>query len=386
MDCRTVKSESVAYQSGNLTGGAAEDIGKHLADCADCATDARNAASTLSLLKTLDDITPNANVWLNVQREVGRTAPVLSRRSGLIHGLLRFAAAASVLVAAISFIFVASVTRPSHAATVSVVAPDGTDLLPGRRIMTGETFHASTYVVLAIPDIGLLKLNRDTDVCFESPTRVRLTRGELFAEVTRGFVVESADAVVTVNGTRFGVRAGDAASTVYVVEGKVEIASRAGRTQIESGRMTTVGGSVGDLSDDRLEWMAPHERIMLNLVPGQGATLRQGDSPTWRFSLRTNSAAPLTFEPAAELPSHFYLRVINPDGKEYTPRLGATVTPVSVKTTSNGAVRLDVMTPVVLSYRVDPALFPSAGRYTVTLAYQGRQGALQSDPLTVEVR
>jgi ferric-dicitrate binding protein FerR (iron transport regulator) len=341
--------------------------------------DARDAQSALALLKAIDDVTPSESVWTRIESNI---APIPARRAGGLRPILRFAAAASFLVAALSFIFVATVPRPTHAATVSLVAPDS-DLRPGQRLVTGETFRAPTYVVLTLPDIGLIKLNRDTEVCFRRNNRIELLKGELFAEVTRGFEVKSRDALVTVHGTRFGVRASEAPSTIYVVEGKVEVAAGGQKLAIDGGRMATVGGAAGALDEDALGWMARHERTMLTLDAPK--TLRQGDAPTWQIAFRTSSSAPLQLEPLRELSQQLFLTVVDPNRKEYSARL-AGVVGRDVRHGANGLVRLDVFTPAVLEYRVDPVLFPAPGRYTVTLGYQGRQGALATDPITIEVR
>ncbi|MBI2932557.1 MAG: FecR domain-containing protein [Planctomycetes bacterium] len=382
MDCREIQANVPAYQSGELPEDLAAAVGRHLAQCPACMTDARKAQTTLALLKTIDDITPSEAVWQNLKREITRAASTPG--TGSLRALLRFAAAASILVAAFSFLFVAMLMRPTHAATIAFVAPDAPAPSPGTRLTTGQTFHAPTYVVLTLPDIGLLKLQRDTEIRFVQPTRLHIVRGEIFAEVTRGFVVESPDATVTVHGTRFGVRAPQGPSTIYVVEGEVEVASSLGKLRLQSGKMATVGEASAALDEDDLQWMAPHEHIMLTLeIPKR--VVGQGDSPTWRIAFQTASAAPLPLEGIQDLRQKLYLKVIDPNRKEYVAPLDAGIVPVEARPTANGLTRLDVMTPCLLTYRVKPALFPSAGRYAVTLVYQGRQGVLQSDPLSLEV-
>ncbi len=379
MDCSKVRAEVPAYQSGNLADADAERVGQHLAQCEACMADARDDQSALALLKALPEITACDDVWRNLARETAPKA-VPTRRAGALLGLIRLAAAASLLVAALSFVFIATVPRPTHAADVSFVAPDATVVRPGTRIMTGQPFRAPTYVVLTVPDAGLLRLSRGTEISFDDPHRVHLIKGEVFAEVTRGFVVRSHDAIVTVQGTRFGVRADSAPSTIYVVEGRVDVAAGAQKLALEAGRMATVGGAPGQLDEERLGWLAQHERIQLALEPPRPSSFVLGDAPTWRFAFRTTSSAPLPLEPLKELHEQLYLKIVNADRKEYVARLGSGVSGVE------GGVRLDVMTPCVLSYRVDPALFPMRGRYTVTLVYQGRQGVLTSEPRQIEVR
>jgi ferric-dicitrate binding protein FerR (iron transport regulator) len=380
MNCDQAKSDIVAFRSGNLAADESAAIARHLSECADCRVADREEQSALALFRSAGDFAPSDRVWGNIRSEIGSRPATRSFRT-----LLGVAAAAAILVAALSFAYMATMRPPTLAATVSVVAPDASDVRPGLRIATGETFRAPTYVVLALPDVGLLKLSRDTEIRFDTTTRVHLTRGDLFAEVSRGFVVESRDATVTVKGTRFGVSADGAPSTVYVVEGLVEVASKSGAIQLEAGRMAGVGGAASEIRPGVLEWIAQHETVMLSLEPGT-PTLRQGESPAWRISFRTNSPAPMALEPLRELAERMGIEIVDPQNKKYGARLGPTLSGLDVHPSPNGDVRLDVMTPCILAWRVDPALFAAAGRYVVTLVYQGRQGVMRSDPIPIEVR
>src|SRR5262245_168913 len=118
MDCSKLQSDSIAYHSGNLTDDQAQSVGQHLAHCDACLTDARDTQSTLAPLKAIDDITPSDHVWNRIEGSIAPTVP--ARRAGSLRPLVSFAAAASLLVAALSFVFVATVPRQSHAATVSL--------------------------------------------------------------------------------------------------------------------------------------------------------------------------------------------------------------------------------------------------------------------------
>lgn len=379
MDCSLARANLPAFRGGELSGAEAADVERHLGSCAACAAEERELRSTLGLFASLPEIEASDGVWNRIERR-------LDRRILPIRPLLRAAVAASLLVAGLSFVILALAARPAPAATVAFVAPDTQEIVPGQRVMTGETFAAPTYVILTLPDVGLLKLNRDAELSFKSPTHVELKRGELFAEVRRGFIVESDDATIAVRGTRFGVRADERPSTIYVVEGVVEVRSGRGTMDVNAGRMATVGGGIAPLREEELAWIAPFEQVLLTIDPLR-EPFAPGEGGLWRIAFRTTSPAVLELEPIRELPSCLNLKIRNPDRKEYVVRLdGVRLERVEAGTAPNGTVRLDVMTPCVLTCRAESGLFPGPGRYTVALVYQGRQGVLESSPVSIEVR
>ncbi|MBO0698484.1 MAG: FecR domain-containing protein, partial [Zavarzinella sp.] len=82
---------------------------------------------------------------------------------------------------------------------------------------------------VSLPDGSLLYLNQNTSVVLAENRHVKLTGGEVFAEVVSAkteadrFVVETPKRSVTALGTKFAVTANDAGTGVLVTQGKVEV-------------------------------------------------------------------------------------------------------------------------------------------------------------------
>src|SRR5262245_48819203 len=116
MDCSSVRAALPAYLSGDLQPSESLDAGAHLAQCSDCMNEVRDTQSALSLLKSLPDITPAPNTWSllsdRLDLEPARSKPAMATRA-----FLKLSAAASILVAALSFLAVGVATRAVPAAT-----------------------------------------------------------------------------------------------------------------------------------------------------------------------------------------------------------------------------------------------------------------------------
>ena len=286
--------------------------------------------------------------------------------------------------------------RPARVATVASVAP-GSPLTPGMALTLNEPLTTPAFALLTLPDVGTLKLNRDTTIVFTSPRRVRLERGELFADIrpdVRGFAVESAGTEVAVHGTRFGVRS----STVYVVDGKVEVKGPSGTTMLTEHQMVDAGGAARPLEDDALRWLATSESPMVALVadaPSPGS-IKRGDPVDLTLRFVTASPAPVLLPPLDELLPLVRLNVTDASGKPYLVRIPAAALRNSSCRTrgAHGPVRLDVSTPCVLSLRIGPDLLPASGTIRVRAAYQpgaAKNGdywdrELLSDSLDLELR
>jgi len=396
MDCSGIREHLPAYRTGDLDERNTLEVGSHLQACPACMADACAEESAFALLRSIAEIKPSRRVWERISTEIGG---VPSRRRYLLSVPLRIAAAASVLVAVLSFYFVMTTLRPARVATVASAAP-GSPLKPGDAILLNRPFATPAFALLTLPDVGTLKLNRDTEIVFETPRRVRLEKGEIFAEIRpdgRGFVVQSADAQVTVHGTRFGVRR-DGASTVYVVDGRVEVSGKSGRLSLTDREMVTVGGAAQPLEDESLRWIAAGERPVLALTADTKVrrTLDKGDPLDLTVRFVTNSAAPVLLPPLDDLLPQIQLVITDPAGKSYIARFGSSALQRSEFRTrgSNGPVRLDVSTPCELSLRVNPDLLPTSGRVRLSVTYipGASRGPdfwdrkLASEPIDIEVR
>jgi hypothetical protein len=116
-------------------------------------------------------------------------------------------------------------------------AMEGTRLLPGDRLRTRLArarleFESGTQVF--VNQFTAASIGRET-----KPPGVSVTRGEVYAETVpadKGFHISSPHGRAVDLGTRFGLRAEAARTTVGVVEGRVEASTRAGRAEIKSGQ------------------------------------------------------------------------------------------------------------------------------------------------------
>jgi len=338
--------------------------------------------STLSLLKALPEIDPSPDLWKKIEcrLETPVSAPV-----GKVHHFkfwLRAAAAASILAAALSFAVVTNATRTG---ALPVVVETG-------KAITSERYTATQFTTLLIPDVGTLKLNKNATLRFESPRALVLESGELFADIIpsgQGFQIRSGDSTVRVKGTRFGVTA---PSTVYVVEGAVEVKSPRGnlnlgpqQASVES-RLTEIGAG------DHLRWLQQYERpaVRLKLDPRDQTTVTPGAPLKWHLILETDALAPLTLGKPRDV-SQFFSLIINGHAR---PLDAVRVTVKEAKGGANGLVRLDVTHPCILECAVDPALFVEKGRVNVRAVITSGnpaseshwEGTVLSQTLTVEVR
>lgn len=368
LSCSDIRLNLSARRTGDLDPRFTVEVDAHLRNCPGCDAEAQDEQSALSLLKSIDEITPSPRVWNRLSKETrtGRLTLTVP---------LKIAAAAGILAAAFSFAFAVATLRPARVATIATVAP-GSPFEPGYAIRANERLATPTFALLTLPDIGTLKLNRDSAIVFTSPRRVRLEQGELFATIrpdVHGFVVESGGTEIAVHGTRFGVRAGDV-SLVYVIDGTVDVSSPRGRVTLTGHQMVDVGGAARPLDDDTLKWLASSERPVVALTAEAIAKgpLRRGDSLDLTVKFETGSPAPVLLPPLDELLPLIRLNVTDAMGKPYLVRIPASSLRSSACRTRgpNGPVRLDVSTPCVLTLRIAPDLLPSSGRIRLRAAYQ----------------
>ena len=264
MNCDGIRESANEYLKGWLEPREAQVVRQHLETCPDCSADLRITRTRLALLETLPEIEPAPETWTRIEAQL---AP---RRKPLFKFWLRVAAAASILVAAASYLMLATMPRSR---ALPVVAETH------KALNWNEPFTAQTYTRIEIPDVGTLKLNQDTTLRLPDSRTCILERGEVFAEIApsgRGFEIRSGETTVTVHGTRFGV---SAPGTVYVVEGRVAVASRGGRLELTRGQVAVNAALVEVSADDYVKWLARYERpdVRLTLDPQDRATITPGE-------------------------------------------------------------------------------------------------------------
>ncbi len=391
MSCDNIRPNLTAWRTGDLDPRDMAEVDSHLRTCPACSSESRDEQSALSLLKSIDDISTSSRVWNRLSKETRTRKLALSVP-------VKIAAAAGILAAAFSFAFVVATLRPARVATIAAVAP-GSPFEPGYAIRANERLETPAFALLTLPDIGTLKLNRDTAIVFTSPRRVRLEKGELFASIrpdVRGFEVESPGSTIAVQGTRFGVRAG-LHSTVYVIDGTVAVRGPSGTVTLTGHQMVDAGGAARPLEDEALRWLAKSESpVVAVIAEARDLRLAKGDAFDLTVRFETGSPAPVLLPPLDELLPLVRLKVTDALGKPYLVRVPASALRTSACRTRgpNGPVRLDVSTPCVLSLRIGADLLPSSGRVRIAAAFQpgaARGGdfwdrELESDTLDVEIR
>jgi hypothetical protein len=339
-------------------------------------TEVANIQSALSLLKALPEVEPSPETWKRIETRLHR--PVAAKF------WLRAAAAASIMVAVLSFAVVMSATRTE--ALPEVVGA-------GKAISSwNERYTAPQFTTLRIPDVGTLKLNKNAVLRFESPRSVVLESGDVFAEIIpsgRGFEIRSGESTVRVKGTKFGV---SAPSTVYVVEGAVEVSGPRGRVSLGARQAAVESRLVEISAEDHLRWLAQYERatVRLKLDPRDQTTITPGAPLKWNLILETDALAPLTLGKPRDVSQFFSLIV---DGAA-RPLDAGRVTVKDARAGANGLVQLNVTHPCTLECAVDPGLFPEKGRVSVRAVFTSGnpaadhlwEGTVRSQPITVEVR
>lgn len=375
MDCQGIREALYEYHKGWCGPQEARAIEAHLAGCSDCQSEARSVRSCLSLLGALPEIEPAPETWKRIS---WRLTP---RRPSVGFRIPAFAAAG--LLAALVAVAVLAAGPRSRALPV---------VLETRKALTfSEPFQANQYSTLAIPDVGTLKVNRGATLRFLGPRAVLLESGEIFAEIQpsgSGFEIRTGETVARVRGTRFGVRT---PSTVYVVEGRVEVRSGGGRLDLGPNQVAVGAAFASVGAEDYVRWLAEHERPFVRLVldPRDQRTVTPGAPLRWALILETDALAPLYLPDLRD--SSLFL-ALDIDG--HSASLDPVRAELRASRASNGMVRLDVSHRCVIEFAVDPSLFRGKARSVVRAVYTSGQnaperawvGILKSDPVVVEVR
>jgi hypothetical protein len=337
-----------------------------------------NIQSALSLLKSLPEIEPSPETWKKIDSRLPARLPASFKF------WLRAAAAAAIVVAALWFGVVMNTTRTG---ALPVVVETGKALKSWN-----DRYTAERFTTLLIPDVGTLRLNKSATLKFESPRSVLLESGEIFADIIpsgKGFQIRSGESTVRVKGTKFGVTA---PSTVYVVEGAVEVSSPRGRLSLGPRQASVESRLVEISAEDHLKWLAQYERpsVRLKLDPQDQTTISPGAPLKWNLILETDALAPLTLGKPRDV-SQFFSLIVESAAR---PLDVSRVTVKEARAGTNGLVRLDVSHPCILECAVDPGLFHEKGRVSVRAVFTSGnpaaenlwEGTVLSQSVSVEVR
>lgn len=341
--------------------------------------DLNSIESALAHLKVLPEIEPSRGTWNKIESKLPsqKSARVYTFRLGA-------AAAASIMVAALTFAVVVNTPRTGG---LPVVVETGKPLKSWT-----DRFTAEQFSTLRIDDVGLLKLNKNATLRFETPRRVVLESGEVFADIIpsgKGFEIRSGESTVRVQGTKFGVTA---PATVYVVEGAVEVRSPRGLLHLGPRQASVESRLVEIGAEDHLRWLAQYERpsVRLKLDPQDLTTITPGAPLKWNLILETDALAPLTLGRPRDVSQYFSLVVNN----VARPLDATRITVKEARSGPAGVIRMDVAHPCVLECAVDPGLFHEKGQVRVSIVYTSAgpgtdapwEGSARSQSVTVEVR
>jgi hypothetical protein len=347
--------------------------------CSPDEADLNSIESALSLLHALPDLEPAPNTWKKIESRLPSRLPARP-----LAFWLRAAVAASIMVAALTFAVVVNTPRTGG---LPVVVETGKPLNSWN-----DRYTAEQVCTLLIPDVGLLKLNKNATLRFETPRRVILEAGDVFAEIRpsgKGFEIRSGESTVRVKGTKFGVTA---PSTVYVVEGAVEVSSPRGQLHLGPRQASVELHLVELRAEDHLRWLAQYERpaLRLKLDPRDLTTITPGAPLKWNLILETDALAPLTLGRLRDV-SQFFSLIVNNVAR---PLDATRITVKEVRSGPAGLLRVDVAHPCVLECAVDPGLFHEKGTAWVSIAFttggpggdSSWEGSVRSQSVAVEVR
>ncbi|HVR87023.1 MAG TPA: FecR domain-containing protein [Planctomycetota bacterium] len=317
--------------------------------------------AALSLLHTLPDLDPSPDTWKKIESKLPAWKP-----ARVFKYWVRAALAASVMVAALTSAVL--VTMPRTGGLPEVVET-------GKPLSSwSDRYTAEQFSTLLIPGVGRLKLNKNASLRFENSRCVVLESGDVFADIIpsgRGFEIRSGESTIRVQGTKFGVTA---PSTVYVVEGAVEVSSPRGQLHLGP-RQVSVDSRLVDLgAEDHLRWLAQYEHpaVRLKLDPQDRTTITPGAPLKWNLILETDALIPLTLGKPRDVSQYFSL-IVNNVGR---PLDATRITVKDGRSGPAGIIRMDVGHPCVLECAVDPDLFHEKGRAWVSVVFTtGGQGA-----------
>ena len=185
----------------------------------------------------------------------------------------------------------------------------GAEIGEGQEIRTGKASRA----VVRLRDGSLVEMDERSSITLSERWRgktVRLARGNVIVEAAKqrsGFLeVATADALVSVKGTIFGVSMGLKGSRVSVVEGEVRVDEGGSTALLHRGDQKTTNASMGRTAvTDDLAWSANAAKYIALLadLTDVGERISRIPMPGLRYSSRLLDRVPLESVVVAAMPN-----------------------------------------------------------------------------------
>lgn len=198
---------------------------------------------------------------------------------------------------------------------VAITAEGASPLAPGAEIAEGQEIRTGkgSRAVLRLRDGSLVELDERSAVTLAELWRgktVRLARGNVIVEAAKqrsGYLqVATADALVSVKGTIFGVSTGLKGSRVSVVEGEVRVDEGGQTALLYRGDQTVTNAAMGSMSVvDDLAWSANAEKYIALLadLKDVGERIARIPLPGLRYSSTLLGRVPLDSVVVAAMPN-----------------------------------------------------------------------------------
>lgn len=304
-DCQDIRGDLSELFTGGLSAVEKREVEGHLAACAEC----RQRVAELKVLFEVGSSLAGAiaeRVPSDLSRrvreriesgKVGLARPRKSprrlhrrflrrkRRPSVSYAFFAVAAAAAVLLAVVALrsqrdesahgervgttfgyisLMEGSVEYSRAGSTDWLPAAEDTELADGYRLRTGSgraRVGLTTGTVLFVDEFTTLGLDWDAELARGG---LSISAGRIYVETVedRGFYVETPHGRIVALGTRFGIETEIEGTTVVVAEGKVGVATGAGRAEVGTGeevllaRWTIAPGPVRKARDldARIAW------------------------------------------------------------------------------------------------------------------------------------
>lgn len=388
MDCLYIKSELHGFLRNELDEKEKEIVRSHLASCPTCSGELASIQRTISLLHTIEEITPRQRVWLNINRRIYEENRFAKKR-------LWFYATAAAALVFVLFTLTILKTFEEHYK------------------------YEYAYAVRELPNkAGKLIFRENSSYKIISPKEIFLKEGEIFAEVepnTGGFVVHTEDANTEVLGTKFGIRITKSKkpqSILYVIDGKVKFSSKEKSVVVTAGSTASVEdkGIIDVKAENAYEciaWLKERGKYPPTIALSTSANKNKfmiGEEVAFKIALSNETDLPLLLEPFDKEPPYIFFKVTDPNGKEYQLKPGTSmIRSKQFQSRVNGYIKLgskeEGSIECLLSTTLlkEQGIFKGDGMYNIAVIYSSSDilpnsiskgvwaGLIESNPVELEI-